>query len=93
MRPAQDCSRTYGGAITFNRIVRLTPTAFEEEVVGRLAPEADGPYPDGLHTISSAGGVTIIDGKVLRFVLTGAWAKWRYRRALGRNARRARTGP
>ena len=86
MRPAQDCSTTYGGAITLNRIVALTPTTFEEQPAGRLAPEPDGPYPDGLHTVSSAGRVTVIDGKVDRFRLLGAVAKYRYRRALRRRA-------
>ncbi len=29
-RPAQDCSRTYGGAIVINKIERLTPEKFVE---------------------------------------------------------------
>jgi hypothetical protein len=62
-RPAQDCSQTYGGAVTLNRIDRLSLTEFAESVVARLEPDPDGPYPDGLHTLSGAGGITIIDGK------------------------------
>jgi hypothetical protein len=62
-RPAQDCSATYGGAVVLNRIVRLSPTAFLESPVARLAPAASSPYPHGLHTLSAAGQLTLIDGK------------------------------
>jgi hypothetical protein len=65
-RPAQDCSRTYGGRIVLNRILRLTPTEFKEEQVAPIEPEAAGPYPYGLHTISSLGKNTLLDGK--RFI-------------------------
>lgn len=64
-RPAQDCSRTYGGSMTINRIIRLTPTAFAEETVAAVGPDADGPYPEGTHTLSAVGNVTLIDGKRL----------------------------
>jgi hypothetical protein len=69
-RPAQDCSVTYGGAVVINRIERMTPEEFSEQVVTRLAPAADGPYPHGLHTLSSAGNVTLVDGK--RHILSAA---------------------
>jgi len=62
-RPAQDCSVTYGGAVVINRIDRLTPEDFSEQPVKRLAPAAEGPYPHGLHTLSGAGNVTLVDGK------------------------------
>ena len=62
-RPAQDCSKTYGGRIVLNRIKTLTISQFEEESVCFVEPQRDSLYPDGVHTISSAGGVTIIDGK------------------------------
>jgi hypothetical protein len=62
-RPAQDCSVTYGGAVVINRIGRLTPEEFAEQPVKRLAPAAQGPYPHGLHTLSGAGNVTLVDGK------------------------------
>lgn len=70
-RPAQDCSETYGGAVVLNRIIRLTPTEFEEEEITVVKPYADSPYPDGLHTISSAGDITIIDGKRRAFIYHG----------------------
>ena len=62
-RPAQDCSRTYGGAVAVNRIRALTPTEFEEETINVLAPDPHGPYPDGLHTLTGVGAVTLVDGK------------------------------
>jgi hypothetical protein len=62
-RPAQDCSRTYGGAVSVQRIVELSTTRFEEEPVTTLAPDARGPFPVGLHTLSSVDGMTLIDGK------------------------------
>jgi len=62
-RPAQDCSETYGGATVIHRVDLLTPTAFRETVVGRVSPDPTGPWPNGVHTLSAAGDVTIVDGK------------------------------
>lgn len=62
-RPAQDCSSTYGGAVVINKIEELTPHRFRERPVERLQPSTRGPCPDGLHTLSAAGAVTLVDGK------------------------------
>jgi hypothetical protein len=62
-RPAQDCSVTYGGAVVINRIERLTATEFAERPINKLTPAPGGAYPDGLHTVSSAGNLTLVDGK------------------------------
>jgi hypothetical protein len=95
-RPAQDGSRTYGGAVSINRVVRLTPTKFEEETVATLRPARDGPYRSGIHTVSAVGDVTLIDAKRLVFV----WAAFRHRlgarfRELGARGprRRSALGP
>ena len=66
-RPTQDCSETYGGMITICHVKRLSPTEFEEEEISKIKPYQDSPYPDGLHTISSIGNMTIIDGKRMVF--------------------------
>jgi hypothetical protein len=66
-RPSQDCSRGYGGGIILNRVTKLTPTEFEEQPTARVTPDAHGPYPDGLHTLSAVGDVTLIDGMRRRF--------------------------
>lgn len=63
IRPAQDCSKTYGGRIVLNRIHQLTVSEFVEEPVAWIEPQRNSLYPDGVHTISSAGDVTILDGK------------------------------
>lgn len=62
-RPAQDCTRAYGGALTINRVTRLTFDEFEEEVAAHLRPDPAGPCPDGLHTLSAVGNLTLVDGK------------------------------
>ncbi len=81
IRPAQDCSVTYGRKLVFNRVIVLTPEQYDEEVVGELAPYASGSYPDGLHTLSRDGGVTAIDG--LRLVFDPlAWLRKLHRRRL-----------
>ena len=61
-RPAQDCSARYGGALIVNEIVTLSPEQFEERPVNTLAPDRDGPYPDGLHTANVCGDVIAVDG-------------------------------
>jgi hypothetical protein len=68
-RPAQDCSRIYGGAVTINRIIKLDPTAFEEETVATIEPARVGRYADGIHTICPMGDQTLIDGKENRLSL------------------------
>lgn len=86
-RPAQDCSRTYGGRIVINRVDRLTPDEFREEPVAVVEPDPGGPYPAGRHTLSSYGDRTLIDGHRFVFVpdafrgFLGIWA----RDLLGRN--------
>jgi hypothetical protein len=66
-RPAQDCSKTYGGRVVINRVVTLTTTAFEETPAAVLEPDPAGRYPAGLHTLSQVGNITLIDGKRLVF--------------------------
>ena len=61
-RPAQDSSKTYGGRVAINLVEELSPIAFRERVESFVEPDPKGPYPLGLHTLSSAGGVTLIDG-------------------------------
>ena len=67
-RPAQDCSRTYGRRVILNRITRLTPKVFKEEPEVVIEPYADSDYPHGIHTLSAAGGITLVDGKRLVFL-------------------------
>jgi hypothetical protein len=72
-RPAQDCSRTYGGRVAINRITCLTPERFAEETVAWVEPDPRGPYPDGLHTLSAVGDRTLLDGKRTVFAAGESW--------------------
>jgi hypothetical protein len=56
LRPAQDCSYIYGGAITLNRVDQLSETAFRQTAVGRI--ECGTP---GCHTYNRHGGLEVID--------------------------------
>jgi hypothetical protein len=62
-RPAQDCSTGYGDRLAIKRVVTLTVDHYEEELVCVLGPERGGAYPHGLHTLTSIGDVTLVDGK------------------------------
>ncbi len=64
-RPAQDCSKTYGGSVTINEIKELSGNEFEEVAIKKIGPYdyMGCMYKYGLHTISTAKGVTLIDGK------------------------------
>lgn len=75
-RPAQDCSRTYGGRVVISRIMQLTPDHFKEEPVAYVEPRRASPYVEGLHTVSTLGDLTLIDGKRFTF------ARGEFRRAV-----------
>lgn len=66
-RPAQDCSKTYGGRVAVNKVVTLTPSEFEEFPVHYVTPVQGTRHSKGLHTLSSVGEYTLIDGKLYRF--------------------------
>lgn len=69
IRPAQDCSSTYGRRVVLNRIDELTPTTFSEHVVGTVGPLIKTPYGDGLHTLNALSPeLTLLDAK-RRFLL------------------------
>jgi hypothetical protein len=63
IRPAQDCSSSYGCALTMNRIIECTPESYAEEPVATLLPNPNGRFPDGLHTFSVTSNGVLIDGK------------------------------
>jgi hypothetical protein len=67
-RPAQDCSRTYGGSVVFNRVDELTETRFRETPVSTLRPSRRGGFSDGLHTVSAVGDHTLVDAKRTIFI-------------------------
>lgn len=63
IRPAQDCSRTYGGAITLNEVLELTPERFHERAVEKLRPDWL-PGNRGLHTLAQGERLEMIDGRM-----------------------------
>jgi hypothetical protein len=85
-RPAQDCSRSYGGRVIINRVLTLTTTTFREMHAATVEPDPDGSYPAGLHTLAQVGDITLIDGKretfsmaqfgrVLMYMFRKAWER------------------
>ncbi len=66
-RPAQDCSESYGRRVAINRIVKLTETEFEEELVTYLGPLKNSRYSKGFHTVFGLGRFTLVDAKRSKF--------------------------
>jgi hypothetical protein len=60
IRPAQDCSRRYGGQIALNKVDVLTATDYAETVLGHIgfAPQSG---LSGPHTLCRAFGIEAID--------------------------------
>jgi hypothetical protein len=61
-RPAQDCRASYGAGIVVNEVVRLSADDFYETPASEIRPLDGCPYDYGLHTLSSTGNYTAIDG-------------------------------
>ena len=64
--PVQDCDGGYGKSLHVLRIDRLGPDVFSASIVADMLPGGLLPgYDAGLHTLSMAGEVTLIDVKRL----------------------------
>ena len=68
-RPAQNCSNSYGGSIVINCVTELSEENFSEEFVKEIKPDAQSEYPEGIHTISEFGNLTLIDGRRRIFLI------------------------
>jgi hypothetical protein len=74
--PVQDCRTTYGGALRELSIERLDEIGFACSIhAGLSAPGWMSPHVDGLHTLSAAGPVTLIDVKRMDATLHGKTAR------------------
>lgn len=62
IRPAQNCSTTYGGSLVLNHIVELTETEFKEEKLTDILP-FDTQQNKGIHHVCVDSDTIIIDGK------------------------------
>jgi hypothetical protein len=60
-RPAQDCTRGYGSALTLARITKLDDENYTQQNVASLRPGASWPGI-ALHTLNTAGEFEVIDG-------------------------------
>jgi hypothetical protein len=64
VRPAQDCSRTYGGQIVLNEVTKLDESSFEEREIATVRIANGSPYPCGPHTLAFlAPDLVLVDGK------------------------------
>jgi hypothetical protein len=73
IRPAQDCSRRYGGSIVFNQVEILDEKRYCERPVSRIGP-GWAPGVTATHTYNRVDEITVVDGK------------WWWRPALRRRA-------
>ena len=64
IRPAQDCSKDYGFAITLNRIDELSEFNYAEETINRIEPFWHNGNI-GSHTFNCVEGIEFIDGRIL----------------------------
>lgn len=65
IRPSQSATPRYGYSFTFNEVVRLTPTEYEERPILSVTPNC---FPGLLatHTYNRSGDIEVIDGQTLR---------------------------
>lgn len=85
--PVQDCSHTYGGGIRPLWFDLLTPEHVQCAPGAPLqVPRTFAPFTEGLHTLSAAGPVTLIDVKRTELSLRGAAIQAAYK--FGRVRRR-----
>jgi len=85
-RPAQDCSRRYGYAVSINRILQLNPDTYREVEVDKIVPIGE-PQVAGVHTFNVADDLTVMDCLVRRRKF---WTDpWRRTVQLGRGSQRS----
>ncbi len=60
IRPAQDCTLSYGSSLRLMEIVELTPTRYEEREIGHLTPDWEAGL-QGTHSFARAGRLNVID--------------------------------
>jgi hypothetical protein len=60
--PTQYNSHRYGGGVILRRILSLTDTELEHEVVSVILPDPDGSRPLGFHTVCSGEQHYLVDG-------------------------------
>lgn len=71
IRPAQDCSARYGGALAFREIEVLNERQYRESLLCRSDGKLLAPGCSGTHTFNFHQGLEVRDGFVRRFDLYG----------------------
>lgn len=61
IRPGQDCSKRYGYAVTLNRVLKMTPHGYAEEVVSQIRPTWSKRLL-ATHTFNWRDGLVVLDG-------------------------------
>lgn len=67
-RPAQDCSKVYGGRLIINKLIELDEKGYKEEFVLSLSPMKKI-YNVGIHHIDFYNGWSVVDGYGYKFSL------------------------
>ncbi len=65
-RAGQDCSKTYGGAITINKIIKLSKTDYQEKKINQITA-GNLQHNQGIHTINFIDDYAVIDAKKISF--------------------------
>ena len=85
-RPAQDSSVSYGGALSIQRIEKLTVDEYREVTVMEIPPLPQ--FPDGIHTLHVVDeDYAVIDGKRYQFCWTAVWLRLKASRQGSRRRR------
>lgn len=61
-RPSMDYSEKLEGKIRINEVKKISQNDFQEEEIKIIEPYKDSFYSDKIHTLSSVGNYTLIDG-------------------------------
>lgn len=88
--PTQDCTDTYGGAVTLLRLDELSTTDVKASAQRHIVPTTiNTPVSDGLHTLSACGDVTLFDVKRIDRssirILIDLQRRWRRLTGFGRS--------
>jgi hypothetical protein len=65
IRPCQNCGDSYGGALQFREIERLSADDYRERVVADVSPDF-APGLSGIHTYNRAANIEVIDVRLAR---------------------------
>ncbi|MDA9109733.1 hypothetical protein N9K05_04820 [Woeseiaceae bacterium] len=72
-RPSQNNECSYGGELNLFEIVNLTESSYEEVYIRAIRPDNKSEFPSGIHTLSSVGDYTLVDGRRDIFNISSLW--------------------